>query len=182
MTVVDLALGLVPPTSGQIRFLGRSWHRLTPLEASAVRRRLGWISQRPVWLSNLDLDENILLVSRYHGDGNETTLQARMDDLAERFGLSRIPRARGPYTDETTRRRCGWIRALMPRPRVILVGTGVAANIADARLLAKVLTTEPERPQALLWIASEKEVETVRTHLTPSQSLAWDPGGSTDHE
>ena len=181
-TALDMALGLVTPASGQVRVFGRSWHRMSVPEACAWRRRVGWISPNPNWLSNLDLDENILLVSRYYGDGSEAALQARMEELAERFGLDEIPRGRVPFTDTTARRLYGWIRALMTRPGVVIVGAGAANDVGQAQMLGRVLTSGPERPQALLWIVSPEEVETVRRIVASSQVFTWDPGDSTDHD
>src|SRR5438552_14935358 len=60
--LADTAGGLVRPDEGKVLFLGRDFYRLLlPSRAAALRGQIGRVFDGRAWVSNLDVDENVLL-------------------------------------------------------------------------------------------------------------------------
>ena len=78
-TLLRMAAGLLDPTRGEVRIMGRS---AGSLEA---RRALSWLSDSPTFYDDLSLWEHLEYVSRLHG---VEQWQQRADELLERLQLS----------------------------------------------------------------------------------------------
>jgi ABC-2 type transport system ATP-binding protein len=83
-TTIRMLCGLLLPTSGQATVLG---HRV-PEEAEAVRRRIGYMTQRFSLYDDLSVGENLTFVAQVHGlsrQDRQTAIGAALDsyDLIE---------------------------------------------------------------------------------------------------
>ena len=78
-TLLRMAAGLLDPTRGEVRIMGRS---AGSLEA---RRALSWLSDSPTFYDDLSLWEHLEYVSRLHG---VEQWQQRAEELLERLQLS----------------------------------------------------------------------------------------------
>ncbi|CAA7618345.1 Uncharacterized ABC transporter ATP-binding protein HI_1087 [Magnetospirillum sp. LM-5] len=73
-TLLNHLLGLLIPTSGTIRILGKDIHAVSALERQALRTRMGVAFQSGALFSSMSVGENIALPLREHADLDETTI------------------------------------------------------------------------------------------------------------
>src|SRR4051794_36602440 len=73
LPLADAAGGLAELHDGTVWFLGREWPSVPPVEAAALRGRIGRVFDAvgvgavgTGWVSNLDVDENVMLSQRHH--------------------------------------------------------------------------------------------------------------------
>ena len=78
-TLLRMAAGLLDPTRGEVRIMGRSAGSLD------ARRALSWLSDSPTFYDDLSLWEHLEYVSRLHG---VEQWQQRAEELLERLQLS----------------------------------------------------------------------------------------------
>ena len=77
-TFLNLAAGLLDPTSGQIEIVGE------PPGSIAARRALSYLPDTPVFYEDLSVAEHLEYVAALHGAEDPS---ARIDELLERLGL-----------------------------------------------------------------------------------------------
>jgi osmoprotectant transport system ATP-binding protein len=123
-TILRLIIGLVQPTSGEVRFDGRV---VTPKNILELRRRMGYVIQEGGLFPHLTARDNVLLLAR-HLHLPEEEMQARLLELCE---LTRLPQAAlARFPGELSggqRQRVSLIRALMFRPELLLLDEPLAA-------------------------------------------------------
>jgi ABC-2 type transport system ATP-binding protein len=81
-TTIRMLCGLLNPTSGDIDVLG---HRI-PQDAEALKRRIGYMTQRFSLYEDLTVDENLAFLSAVH-DMPRAKARPRIEELIERFWL-----------------------------------------------------------------------------------------------
>ena len=123
-TLLRLLMGLLRPDAGTVRINGTE---LTPGNALAVRRRIGYVIQEGGLFPHLTAQENVALMARYLG-WNPKTIERRVAELAEltqfpRDGLSRFPME----LSGGQRQRVALMRALALDPDVILLDEPLGA-------------------------------------------------------
>lgn len=73
-TLLNHLLGLLHPTSGSVRVLGRDIDAAPPLELQELRTKMGVAFQSGALLSSLTVGENIALPLREHTELDDTTI------------------------------------------------------------------------------------------------------------
>ena len=119
--LADLASGLLEAEEGEVLLNGRPWRDYTPDEAAAERGRMGRIFEGTGWVSNLDVDENITLSSRYHAARPEPEALQAARELAVRLGLRDLPAGRPTLHTSADLRRAEWVRALLGQPYLLIL-------------------------------------------------------------
>src|SRR5690242_13519249 len=68
--LADVACGTAEIQSGEASFLGRPWRQYYASSAARHRGMIGRVFSTHPWVSNLDVDENILLPHLHHRHGS----------------------------------------------------------------------------------------------------------------
>jgi osmoprotectant transport system ATP-binding protein len=123
-TLLRLVIGLVRPDSGTVRFDSAE---VTPKNAPALRRRMGYVVQEGGLFPHLTARGNIVLMARYLRWA-EKRIDARVDELVAltqfpRQGLERYP----AELSGGQRQRVSLMRALMLDPEVVLLDEPLGA-------------------------------------------------------
>jgi branched-chain amino acid transport system ATP-binding protein len=128
-TLAKAIVGLLPRVSGRIVFEGSD---LTPLAAEdRVRRGIGYVPQVANVFPSLSIKENLQVVA-----GVEKQ-KARIDELFATFpALGQRSGTRAGSLSGGERQQLAFARALMPRPRLLILDEPTAAlspaKVADA--------------------------------------------------
>jgi ABC-2 type transport system ATP-binding protein len=115
-TVIRMLTGLLLPTAGQASVAGHDVYR----ESEAIKRDIGYMSQRFSLYDDLSALENIRLYGGIY-DIERTELRRRTDTLLERLGLTRV------QNDSVGSLPLGWKQklalsvALLHRPRIVFL-------------------------------------------------------------
>src|SRR5687767_71659 len=94
LPLADASEGLVPPAQGTVRFLGDDWENLSADRAAAQRGKIGRLFEDEGWVSDVDVDENIMLAQRHHTQRTDEDILDEALKLSRMFGLPGLPRGR----------------------------------------------------------------------------------------
>ena len=165
--IADLAQGLVDPDAGAVCFLGQPWTSLSAADTARQRRLIGRVFKTHGWLSNLDVDENILLAQRHHGALPPEQLQRRAAELARQLGLDGLPQRRPTLLSPHKLRLAQWVRALLGEKRLLILENPIH-DVYTQTLpkLAAMLDAARANGTAVLWITHEPDLaEFERMHI-----------------
>jgi len=157
--LADAACGLADLESGEVSFLGRPWGRYGPSSAARHRGMIGRVFDRHPWVSNLDVDENILLPHLHHRHGSAAQLREEAERLARHFGLPELPTARPVAMRADDLKRAACVRAFMGKPTLLLLERPTYGIFPE--LLGPLLAATDEargRGAAVLWLENVAEV------------------------
>ncbi len=113
-TTVKLLLGLIFPTSGKMRMLGRSVY------SRGVKRQIGYLPEGPYWPEFLSGAEVLRFYGQLYGmRGKE--LERRMDETLSLVGLSDARDVLVKFYSKGMRQRIGLGQALLSDPDVLLL-------------------------------------------------------------
>jgi len=170
----DLVCGLADPAAGSVEFEGRAWAGAAPGVQAAMRARIGRVFSGAAWISNLDIDENVILAQLYHTDRPAADLHAAAADLARRFGLAGIPAGRPAFAVPRDLQAAQWVRAWMaPRTLFVLETPEAGVSARAAGLLRAALREALAAGAAAVWIA-ERADPALEEAVGPAVRLAID--------
>lgn len=153
--LADLAMGLCDPTTGLVGFLGVSWVSMPMRTRIRARRAIGCALDRPSWLSNLDVDENLTLGGRMDGIA-PPECKAEVERVADRLGLGAIPRCRPHALDTSSGIAWSFVRALsLPRQLLILEDHGARLSTRTRDAVFTELAARRQDGCAVLWLSAE---------------------------
>jgi heme exporter protein A len=111
-TLLRIVAGLLRPSRGEARIEG------VPALAAGpeLRRRVGFLSHRPLVWGGLTADENLELVGKLYGLPDGST-----DAALERVGLAQHATVRARDLSQGQRQRLGIARALVAEPDLLLL-------------------------------------------------------------
>jgi heme exporter protein A len=130
-TLLRIVAGLLRPSRGEARIEGVPALTAGP----ALRRRIGFLSHRPLVWGGLTADENLRLVARLYGLPADAT-----DAALERVGLAASAGVRARDLSQGQRQRLGVARALVGTPDLLLLDEphagldGAGSEMLDALL------------------------------------------------
>ncbi len=112
-TAIRMALGLVRPTSGNVRLFGYDMAR-SPL---AALKRVGAIVEAPAFYENFSGFENLRMFAAISGGATRKQIEETLDLL------NLLPRARDAVRTYShgMRQRLGIAQALLPRPDLVIL-------------------------------------------------------------
>jgi ABC-2 type transport system ATP-binding protein len=113
-TSMKMAMGLITPTAGQIRILGR------PHDERAVRGRLGFLPETPAFYDYLTAHELLDFYGRLFGLDRAVRKQ-RIGELLERVGLAGIEGRRLRRFSKGMLQRVGIAQALINDPELVVL-------------------------------------------------------------
>jgi ABC-type polar amino acid transport system ATPase subunit len=149
----DLATGMRDPDSGRVTWAGRAWAGTSPAACAALRAAIGCALDRPSFISNLDVGENLVLAERMHGRRSEREVLAEAEALAERLHLGAIPDSRPHALSVRALHRMAIVRALLGARQLLIVET--VANALSPRAVAAVceeLRARARAGAAVAWL------------------------------
>ncbi|NDC54765.1 MAG: ABC transporter ATP-binding protein [Planctomycetia bacterium] len=114
-------IGLVRPTSGEVRFEGRVLAGLSDRELAQLRTRYGFVFQNAALFDSLTIADNIAFPLREHTRIGAAEIGTVVDELLAEVGLPRSAAGKKPVQlSGGMRKRAGLARALALDPPVLL--------------------------------------------------------------
>jgi len=159
LPLADAAQGLVTPTQGSVAFLGEDWQSMSADHAAARRGKIGRLFEDEGWISDLDLDQNILLSQRHHTLRSEEEILDEAVKFARLFGLPGLPRGRPASVRRPDLRKAACIRAFLGQPTLIILERperGVYTDLIGP--LVNAVQSARRRGAAVLWMASDPRI------------------------
>ncbi len=165
--VLDLALGLEEPQSGQVLFMGRDWAKMNAFEEAEMRGQMGVVFESAGWISSLSVIANIMLRVRHHTLRDDADIRREAEALAAEIGFSDIDdlELRPAVVHRRRLRAYEWVRACMGTPPVILMAfpeRGVSSGVVGN--LVKMVENRADNGSAVMLISdSPKLFDLVET-------------------
>jgi ABC-type ATPase involved in cell division len=152
----DLVQGLLEPDIGQVRFLGQPWAALDRSTQASHRGRMGRVFSSTAWISNLDVDENIVLAEQHHQAFSEASLQQRVHALAHFLGLADITQRRPNQLSAHELKLAQWIRAILSQKHLLILENPTLDVYPSAiPALLEALAETRRQGTAVLWISND---------------------------
>ena len=114
-------VGLIRPTSGLVNFDGRDLFKMTPVELTRTRKRLGFVFQNAALFDSMTIFDNVAFPVRQHENAGEREIKDRvMENLAEVGLPPEVASKRPSELSGGMRKRVGLARALILQPELVV--------------------------------------------------------------
>lgn len=165
-TLVKVIFGLVRPDSGKMWLNGQSFSPANPQEARAAG--IGMVFQHFSLFDAMTVTENIALGIDYRL--SRQMLADQISALSEEYGLPLDPTRRVGNLSAGERQRVEIIRALMGRPRILIMDEPTSVlTPQEAEILFATLRKLTNTGTSILYISHK--LEEIRTHCDQATIL-----------
>ncbi|HJU39025.1 MAG TPA: ABC transporter ATP-binding protein [Tahibacter sp.] len=127
-TTIRMLCGLLMPSEGQIRVLG---HEI-PAEAEALKRRIGYMTQKFSLYEDLTVRENLEFLAAVH-DVPRIAARARIDELLERYWLADRARQLAGTMSGGQKQRLALAGAVLHKPELLFLDEPTSAVDPQSR-------------------------------------------------
>ena len=159
LPLADAAEGLVPAAQGNVMFRGEDWQGMSADHAAAQRGTIGRLFEDEGWISDLDVDQNILLAQRHHTQRREEEILVEALKFARIFGLPGLPRGRPGKVRRWDLRKAACIRAFLGQPALIILEQPVRGVYADFMApLVNAVQSARTHGAAVLWTVTDPQI------------------------
>lgn len=161
-TTIRMLCGLLAPSAGQIRVLG---HEL-PREAEAVKRSIGYMTQKFSLYEDLSVRENLQFLGAVHGLRG-ARLHERLDQLYQRYSLGELRARLAGTLSGGQKQRLALASAVLHKPELLLLDEPTSAVAADEKFqmmdtIMSALEEDPHTP--VLFV--EHDMDIIGRHAT----------------
>jgi len=136
--LLDLAMGALAPTAGEILTLGERLAVLDDAGLGRLRCRIGHVAQRGALLSNLSLYDNLTLPLAYHTRLADAELLRRARVVLAELGVGVLPSGSAASASRALARQVALARSLILEPALLVLDEPTAGM--DAALAAATWT------------------------------------------
>jgi phospholipid/cholesterol/gamma-HCH transport system ATP-binding protein len=119
-TMLRLILGILKPTSGEIKYKHLRVSRLSRSKLNLLRSRIGMVYQYSAMISSLNVRENLALPARELGRKSESEIDALVEEKLAMVGMSGTESKLPSELSGGMRKRVSLARALMLEPELVL--------------------------------------------------------------
>lgn len=127
-TTIRMLCGLLSASEGSIRVLG---HEL-PKDAEAVKRRIGYMTQKFSLYEDLSVAENLEFLAAVHGLKGRMA-QARIDELCAQYNLNELRKRLAGAMSGGQRQRLALAAAVLHKPELLLLDEPTSAVDPESR-------------------------------------------------
>lgn len=154
--LADACAGIIRPSSGAVRFLGRNWPELPPDQANALRGRIGRVFKTGNWVNHLSVMDNVLLFQRHHTRRSAHRLRNEAGELSQQFGLPGLPLGMPGDLTAADLQRVACVRAFLGRPLLILLEEPTSGIFVDTiSALMQAVRNARDRGAAVIWLTQK---------------------------
>jgi phospholipid/cholesterol/gamma-HCH transport system ATP-binding protein len=118
--MIKLMIGLYQPTSGSVKFCGKSWDELSSHEADITRQKFGYVFQGGALFDSLNIKENVAFPLREHTSKSEDEIDGIVKTCLANVGLFDIEHKFPSQISGGMQKRVSLARALSLRPEILL--------------------------------------------------------------
>jgi len=163
-TTIKMLTGLLAPTSGAIRVLGRDM--LIASEALEVKRQIGVIPENLALFDNLTATDYLTFVGRIHGL-DRTAIRKRSGELLELLSLDKETKKLAMEYSHGMRKKLSLAAALLPNPKLLFLDEPFEGVDAVASLMIRDLLTQLTSRGATVFLTSHvlEIVQRLCTHV-----------------
>ncbi|MEM7260774.1 MAG: ABC transporter ATP-binding protein [Planctomycetota bacterium] len=113
-------VGLLHPDTGTVRVFGTDLATLDERELLAHRRRIGYLFQDGALLNWLNIEDNVALPLREHGEGSPKEVLEKVHSTLDMVELREHRHKKPNEISGGMRKRAGLARALVTDPKIVL--------------------------------------------------------------
>ncbi len=159
LPLADAAEGLVLAAQGDVKFCGEDWHGMSADHAAAQRGKIGRLFDDEGWISDVDVDENIMLAQRHHTRRSEEEIREEAVKFARMFGLPGLPRGRPGRVRRWDLRKAACVRAFLGQPVLVIIEQAVRGVYADLTApLVNAVQAARRHGAAVLWTLTDPQI------------------------